>query len=49
MRPSGVRSHSKKGWQIAHICERCGAEKVNRAAPDDMDALIELMKQGVFY
>jgi hypothetical protein len=44
MRPIGVRHHSKKGWQIVHCCQKCGAEKVNRAAPDDMDAIINMMK-----
>jgi len=44
MKPVGVRSHSKKGWQIVLRCQKCGAEKVNRAAPDDMDAIISMMK-----
>ena len=47
MEPVSVRSHSKKGWQIIHRCQKCGSEKANRAAPDDMDALIEMMYQGM--
>ena len=43
MVPVGVRYHSKKGWQIVHRCKKCGIEKVNRAAPDDMDAVIRLL------
>ena len=46
MKPVGIRNHSKKGWQIVHRCQKCGAEKVNRAAPDDTDAIISMMKQG---
>jgi DNA-directed RNA polymerase subunit RPC12/RpoP len=44
MKPTGVHYHSKKGWQIVHHCQRCGTEKVNRAAPDDTDAIIVMMK-----
>jgi DNA-directed RNA polymerase subunit RPC12/RpoP len=38
---------SKKGWQIVHRCEQCGALRRNRIAehdpdPDDIDALIAL-------
>lgn len=44
MKPVGVVQHSKKGWQIVHRCQACGAQKVNRAAPDDMDAIIAKMK-----
>jgi len=44
MKPVGIRYHSKKGWQIVHRCQTCGAEKVNRTAPDDMDAILNIMK-----
>ena len=49
MKPAGIAMHSKKGWQIIHRCLRCGAVKKNRIAPDDMEALIEMMRQGGFY
>ena len=44
MKPVGVRYHSKKGWQIVHRCQMCSAEKVNRVAADDMDAILNMMK-----
>jgi hypothetical protein len=43
MRPAGIRRHSRKGWQLEHVCLRCHARSVNRVAPDDTDALIALM------
>jgi hypothetical protein len=43
MQPTGLRRHSRKGWQIEFACTRCGMPGVNRAAPDDTDALIALM------
>ena len=46
MSPVGVRNNSKKGFQIIHRCKICGIEKVNRIAPDDMDAVIFMMKNG---
>jgi hypothetical protein len=48
MKPMGVRSHSKKSWQIIHRCLTCGTEKVNRAAPDDMDVIIDMIKSEGF-
>lgn len=50
IRPADVRYNSKKGWQIVHRCEKCGAEKVNRAAtetvmPDDLDEIIKIMNR----
>jgi len=49
MKPVGIRYNGKKGWQIVHRCQWCGAEKVNRAAPDDIETITYLMKQGDFY
>jgi len=43
-KPIGIRYNGKKGWQIVHRCQTCGAEKANRVAPDDVDALINMMK-----
>ena len=44
MEPIGRRYNSKKGWQIIHRCQKCGIKKVNRIAPDDMDALLSMIK-----
>jgi hypothetical protein len=49
MMPIGLRSTSKKGWQIVHRCLLCGKERANRVAagteqPDDLDALIALAR-----
>jgi DNA-directed RNA polymerase subunit RPC12/RpoP len=42
LRPVGIRT-GKKGIQIVYKCEKCGAERVNIAAPDDdYDKIIEL-------
>ena len=35
MRPVGAELTGNKGWVILHRCERCGAERRNRAALDD--------------
>ncbi|MBO0884470.1 MAG: RNHCP domain-containing protein [Mycobacterium sp.] len=47
MPPVGLRSSSKKGWQIVHRCVSCRAVRANRVAvdadqPDDLGALIGL-------
>ncbi|MEN6315330.1 MAG: RNHCP domain-containing protein [Clostridiaceae bacterium] len=49
MKPIGIRYNGKKGWQIIHHCKKCGMEKVNRAAPDDIETLNNMMKQGGIY
>ena len=46
MRPVAL-AHGRKGWQIVHRCERCGARGVNRVAagtrqPDDIGAIAAL-------
>jgi Zn finger protein HypA/HybF involved in hydrogenase expression len=43
MRPIGLR-RTRKGWQLVHRCERCGAVRVNIVAertvqPDDFERL----------
>ena len=48
MKPVGVHYNGKKGWQIIHRCQKCGAEKVNRAAfdtiqPYNQDEINKLM------
>ena len=47
MRPVGVAYRAKKGWQVMHRCERCGASRPNRIAddtvqPDDMQEVARL-------
>jgi DNA-directed RNA polymerase subunit RPC12/RpoP len=47
MMPIGLRSASKKGWQVVHRCLRCRQERANRIAagtvqPDDLDIVIAL-------
>jgi len=44
LKPVELHHHSKKGYQIIHRCMKCGAEKINRTAPDDFDALITFMQ-----
>ena len=46
MRPIGIDYRSAKGFGVVHRCERCGVERRNKAAPDDIDALIELMARA---
>lgn len=38
MEASGVRFHTKKGWQIVHKCKKCHAEKVNKIVEDDLQS-----------
>lgn len=45
MKPCGVIYHSKKGYQIRHVCIVCGYERVNKIAedtdmPDDFDKVL---------
>jgi hypothetical protein len=40
MQPVALDHHSKKGHVVVHRCVRCGAIARNRAAPDDVDALV---------
>ena len=35
MRPDHLDQSGKKGWVIIHICEKCGKQSPNKAAPDD--------------
>ncbi|MCL2236487.1 MAG: RNHCP domain-containing protein [Defluviitaleaceae bacterium] len=47
MRPIAITSHSAKGWQILHKCEKCGYEGKNRLADDDdMDKITEIMRDA---
>jgi DNA-directed RNA polymerase subunit RPC12/RpoP len=42
LRPIGIKT-GKKGIQIVYKCERCGANRINIAAPDDdYDLICEL-------
>jgi DNA-directed RNA polymerase subunit RPC12/RpoP len=49
MEPIAIRFRSGKGYQIIHRCISCGEERCNKAAgdtvqPDDIEALIQLMR-----
>jgi hypothetical protein len=46
MEPVGIDYRSGKGLMVEHRCVRCGFARPNRAAPDDIDSLIELMRRG---
>ncbi|QQK81610.1 RNHCP domain-containing protein [Salicibibacter cibi] len=45
MKPVDLSYHSKKGYQIVHICQRCGHEQLNKTAEDEeqSDDVIALM------
>ena len=47
MRPAGLAYRRKKGWQIVHVCERCGVRCANliaerTAQPDDPASVARL-------
>ncbi len=43
MEPVDVDYRAAKGFVVVHRCTRCGIVRRNRAAPDDVDALVALM------
>jgi DNA-directed RNA polymerase subunit RPC12/RpoP len=43
MQPVAVDYRAPKGFVVEHRCTKCGAERRNNAAPDDVDALVALM------
>lgn len=44
MQAISVDYRAAKGFVVVHRCSSCGMERRNKAAPDDIDALIELMR-----
>jgi hypothetical protein len=52
MEPIAVTTHSKKGYQLVHQCQKCGAQGKNildfadPLAPDSMDEVLRLMRQA---
>lgn len=43
MEPAALVPHSQKGHQIYYRCQKCGIERVNVSAPDDLyEGLISL-------
>jgi hypothetical protein len=46
MRPIGVDYRASKGFVVVHRCQTCGIERRNKSAPDEVDALIELMRSA---
>ncbi|MCL2592825.1 MAG: RNHCP domain-containing protein [Defluviitaleaceae bacterium] len=48
MKPIGIIHHSKKGYQIIHVCQKCKAQQVNKVAintvmPDDFNVILKLL------
>ena len=48
MEPKAIVYNSKKGYQIVHVCLKCGVRRVNKIAentemPDDFDMILRLM------
>jgi len=48
MRPSAVDYNTQKGWQIRHICEKCGFARNNLVAdsgeqPDDFELVLKII------
>jgi DNA-directed RNA polymerase subunit RPC12/RpoP len=48
MEPIGLDHHSKKGDVVVHRCLNCGSLERNRAAPDDVDALVRFAAGRVY-
>lgn len=52
LEPIQIEQSAKKGWIIVHRCQKCGAEKRNKAAlddpnqPDDFNAIIQLSRKN---
>ena len=49
MEPTEILYNNKKGYQIVHVCCRCGARQLNRVAegtvmPDDFDVILRLLR-----
>jgi DNA-directed RNA polymerase subunit RPC12/RpoP len=46
MEPVGIDFRSGKGLMVEHRCVRCGFGRPNRVAPDDTDAVIDLLRRS---
>ena len=46
MRPVHSEPDPKKGFIITHVCEKCGAERRNKAAADDDRVLLIKLTAG---
>ena len=49
MKPYGIVYHSKKGYQIVHLCCKCNVQRVNKIAentemPDDFNKVFSLLR-----
>jgi len=47
MRPAGMKHNTQKGWQIKHVCVKCGFERYNVVCefgeqPDDFRKITRL-------
>ncbi|MEI4618326.1 RNHCP domain-containing protein [Bacillus cereus] len=49
MEPIDIKYHSKKGYQLVHVCVECQKEQVNKIAQDTIqsDNVVQLMKKLV--
>jgi DNA-directed RNA polymerase subunit RPC12/RpoP len=51
LEPVQILQSGKKGWVVLHRCQKCGAERRNKAAlddpnqPDNWDAIIALSRK----
>ena len=46
MAPGGMEQHSQKGWQILHVCVKCGFKRKNMLADDDcIEAVVRAMNR----
>jgi len=48
MEPIGIEFNSKKGYQVAHVCQKCNFKRLNKIAentemPDDIDVIAMLL------
>jgi hypothetical protein len=51
MIPCKLVYHGNKGWQIVHLCQKCGEMKVNKIAEgcsqaDNWELIIKLSQQN---
>ena len=50
MEPTEIIYNSKKGYQITHVCQKCGIKRINKIAEntdmsDDFNKILKLLKK----
>ena len=45
MEPVAIDYRGSKGYLVVHRCVGCGFVRPNRVAPDELDALLRLMRE----